>query len=181
MIYQEKLSLNCVSSSAVQELMRGIRLQLNSLITGNHRTIPTMSSSFKWVNPLFCSWTIYSWKFGSMITVPFVMSYVLRSRTPLSSYLHLCRGGGGGEIFQIMPEWAHFSQGGYSRCQKACTCKIDSKIPRKTCPLPTCTSLFFNPTNTKSFPKNFSYQNEALWKKNWARKVNEEGRRERNG
>ena len=34
---QEKLSLNCVSSSAVQELMRGIRLQLNSLITGNRQ------------------------------------------------------------------------------------------------------------------------------------------------
>ncbi|CAH3186356.1 unnamed protein product [Porites evermanni] len=33
-VIKEKLSLNCVSSSAVQELMRGIRLQLNSLITG---------------------------------------------------------------------------------------------------------------------------------------------------
>lgn len=33
-VIKEKLSLNCVSSSAVQELMRGIRLQLESLITG---------------------------------------------------------------------------------------------------------------------------------------------------
>lgn len=33
-VIKEKLSLNCVSSSAVQELMRGIRLQLDSLISG---------------------------------------------------------------------------------------------------------------------------------------------------
>ncbi|KAJ7392067.1 Nucleolar protein 58 [Desmophyllum pertusum] len=37
-VIKEKLSLNCVSNSAVHELMRGIRLQLDSLITGNHHS-----------------------------------------------------------------------------------------------------------------------------------------------
>ena len=34
-IQQDKFSLSCVTSSAVQELMRGIRLQLDSLISGD--------------------------------------------------------------------------------------------------------------------------------------------------
>ena len=91
-----------------------------------------------------------------MIAVPFVMSSVLMVRDNFAILPVLVQEG---EIFQNMPEWAHFSQRGYRRWQKACTRKMDPKIPMKT--ITNLHFCLFNPTNTKSFPKTFSYQNEA--------------------
>jgi len=49
----------------------------------------------------------------------------------------------------------------------------------KTCPLPTCTSVFLILQILKAFPKTFPTKMKPC-EKNGARKVNEEGRRERN-
>ena len=135
---------------------------LSQVITGQYQLCISL-------RPI-CSWTVHNWQFGSMITVPFVLSSVLLVRDNFAILPVLVQEG---EIFQIMPEWAHFSQRGYRRWQKACACKIDPKIPLKTCPLPTCTSVFLILQILKAFPKSFPTKMTSS-EKNKARKVSEE-------
>ena len=101
-----------------------------------------------------------------MIAVPFVMSSVLMVRDKFAILPVLVQGG---EIFQKMPEWAHFSQRGCRRWQKACTHKMDPKIPTKTSPLPTCMFLFLILQIVKAFPKRFPTKMKPSEKK-WGKK-----------
>ena len=94
-----------------------------------------------------------------MIAVPFVMSSVLMVKDTFVILLVLVQGG---EIFQIMPEWVHFSQGSYRRWQKACTYKIDPTTP-------TCTSVFLILQILKAFPKSFPTKMKPREKK-WGKK-----------
>ena len=64
----------------------------------------------------------------------------------------------GEELFQTIPEWVRFSQGGRRNSQK--TCNVDPKFPMKhdLFPLP---SYLCDPI--KELPRNFSLQNKAYY------------------
>ena len=85
----------------------------------------------------------------------------------------------GEEVFQTIPEWAWFSQGGRRKRQKQCNV-LTRKFPWKSSPTTHLPFLLSNPKILKALPKTFPHKmkptiNAQQQKKKWGEKSKRRG------